>query len=80
MPLHYSSGEEIQPGDEVTYHGDPGSVEFIIEGLSGDPRMDWYVHEHGVGVMLHANVFGSVYVAAPDERDELQFVSRRDGG
>jgi hypothetical protein len=79
MALHYSSGEEIEPGDEVTYRGDPGYVEFIIEGLSGDPRMDWYVHEHGAGVMLHAKVFGTVYVPA-DDKEDLTFVARRDGG
>jgi hypothetical protein len=29
MAFVYQSGEEVKSGDRVTYHGEPGEVEFV---------------------------------------------------
>jgi hypothetical protein len=63
MPLRYSTGEEIQSGDRIVYHGEPSQVEFIAE--RGDPETGWYVEEFGGGFMLLAPSFGRVFVSEP---------------
>ena len=51
MPFTYQTGEEIKKGDRVTFHGDPGEIEFISDPLVDDPQ-DWYIKEFGGGVMV----------------------------
>jgi len=29
------------PGDLITFHGDAGTVEFIVNAATGDPAQDW---------------------------------------
>ena len=41
MALTYQSGEDIQLGDRVTYGGNAGTIELVVEGLTGDPERDW---------------------------------------
>ena len=72
MPLTYLSGPEIQPGDHVRYHGEPGRIEFLAK--SGDPQTGWYFDQFGAGCMLVTPGFGRVFVNKPDE--DLEFVSR----
>jgi hypothetical protein len=75
MPLKYRSGEEVRKGDRVLFHGEPGEIEFVADSLVGDPAMDWYVKEHGPGVMVREpKHFGTAYVSA--SHDDLVFVSR----
>jgi hypothetical protein len=77
MTLMYRTGEEIQKGDRVLYDGEPGEIEFVADQLVGDPAMDWFVQEHGGGVMvLVPKVFGSVFVHDPQAEEDLVFVSR----
>jgi len=77
MPFFYASGEKIEPGDRVTYGGEPGEVEFVADPLV-DPN-DWYVTEHGGGVMITA--FGAVFISDPSDDEDLVLVSRKpDGG
>src|SRR5215467_9213662 len=67
MPLKYGSGEEIQPGDQVVLHGEPGEIEFVVESLAGDPEMDWYIRELGPGVMVREpKQFGTTYIRGGD--------------
>jgi hypothetical protein len=78
MPLKYQSGEEIRRGDRVLFHGQPGEVDFVVDGLSGDADMDWYFTKLGPGVMvLEPKHFGSAYVRA--EFYPLEFVGRSSG-
>jgi len=73
----YKSGEEIKKGDRVLFHGEPGQIEFVVEELSGDPAMDWYVNEFGGGVMVREpQVFGLCFLNEPDGAEDLEFVSR----
>ncbi|MGA7855107.1 MAG: hypothetical protein WCA15_17420 [Candidatus Acidiferrales bacterium] len=77
MPIYYDSGEEILKGDRVLFHGAPGEIEFVVDGLTGDPAMDWYVEEFGGGVMvLEPKYFGAAFLAASDGKEDLIFVSR----
>ena len=78
-PPTYLSGEEVISGDRISFHGEPGEVEFVVTEVTGDASMDWYLNEHGGGIMIKAKDFGSVFlpVAAIDER--LEFVSRKNG-
>jgi hypothetical protein len=59
MSLTYLSGEEIQSGDRIRYHGEPGHVEFVAE--RGDPETGWYVEQCGSGCMILAQSFGRVF-------------------
>jgi hypothetical protein len=47
MPFTYQSGDEIQRGDRVLFHDEPGEIEFVADELIGDPAMDWYFEELG---------------------------------
>jgi hypothetical protein len=77
MPLMYQSGKEIKTGDRVLYDGEPGEIEFVAHKLVRDPATDWYVKEHGGGVMvLVPKVFGSVFVHDPQSEEDLVIVSR----
>jgi hypothetical protein len=73
-PATYSSGEEIQPGDNVLYHGECGKVEFVA--VPGDPDTKWYVEQHGCGCMILTPDFGRVFVTNGNEDEDLQFLSR----
>jgi hypothetical protein len=72
MSLAYSSGEEIQSGDRIIYHGEPGQVEFVAK--RGDPETDWYIDKFGGGCMVLAPSFGCVFISEADE--DLEFVAR----
>lgn len=72
MSLTYASGEEIQSGDRILYHGEAGEVEFVAK--PGDPETGWYVEQFGGGCMILAPGFGRVFVSKTDE--DLEFVSR----
>jgi hypothetical protein len=78
MPLFYQSGEEIQKGDRVTYHGEPGEIEFVAEALTGNPELDWHITEQGAGVMIAVpNSFGRVFETDTSEDVDLIFVARK---
>lgn len=72
MSLAYSSGEEIQSGDRILYHGEPGQVEFVAK--RGNSETDWYVERFGGGCMILAPSFGRVFISEADE--DLEFVGR----
>ena len=79
MSFFYQSGEEVRVADKVTYHGEPGKIEFVAEKLAGDSEIDWYVTEHGGGVMINAlKVFGRVFVSKPAQDEDLVFVAREE--
>ena len=72
MRLTYASGEKVQSGDHILYHGEAGKVEFVAK--PGDPETAWYVGHLGGGCMILAPSFGRVFVSETDE--DLEFVSR----
>jgi hypothetical protein len=79
MTLKYQSGEEIKKGDRVLFHGEPGEVEFVVDGSNEDPALDWYLQEFGGGVMIREpKHFGSVFVRATSlqETEDLELLSR----
>jgi len=77
MPLTYQSGENIQIGDRVTYGGNAGTIELVVESLTGDPERDWLLKTNGAGVMVaEPKVFGRVYLRDPHEEEDLRFVGR----
>jgi hypothetical protein len=77
MALTYQSGEEIHQGDRVSYGGNAGAIELIVEGLCGDPEKDWLYENHGAGVMVvEPKVIGRVYLAASENEEDLVFVGR----
>jgi hypothetical protein len=77
MALKYESGEEIRLADKVTYRGNEGTIELVVEGLSGDPENDWHFENSGAGIMVaEPKVFGRVYLNAPDEEEDLVLVAR----
>jgi hypothetical protein len=52
MALKYRAGQEIRQGDRVTYGGNAGVIELVVEGLVGDPARDWLFKNHGAGIMV----------------------------
>ena len=65
-------------GDRVLFHDEPGEIEFVADALIGDPAMDWYVEEHGGGVMvIEPKYFGHAFLTET-HIDHLVFVSRAD--
>jgi hypothetical protein len=77
MALTYQYGEDIQLGDRVTYGGNEGTVELVVECLTGDPERDWLFQTHGTGTMVaEPKVFGRVYLHDPHEDEDLLFVVR----
>jgi hypothetical protein len=39
--MKYSTGEDLQNGDKVLFHGELGRIEFVAESATGDAAMDW---------------------------------------
>jgi hypothetical protein len=77
VPFFYCSGEQIEQGDRVLLHGEPGEIDFVADPAR-DP-LDWYVTKCGGGVMIvEPKVFGSLFVPDPQEYEDLEFVSRRE--
>ncbi len=81
MSLSYQSGEEIQKGDRVSYHGEEGEIELVADTESPElmPEEQWYVEEFGGGVLIREpKVFGRVFIPAAQigEDEDLVFVSR----
>lgn len=77
MALTYHSGEDIQIGDRVTYGGNAGTIELVVESLTGDPEQDWLLETNGAGVMVaEPRVFGRVYLRDPQDEEDLLFVAR----
>lgn len=77
MPLKYQSGEAILGGDQVLFHGEPGEIEFVVDGLEGDPAKDWYM-EQGPGVMvIEPKHFGRAFIRDTEAAEDLVFVSRK---
>jgi len=77
MPFTYQSGEEIQKGDRVIFHGNPGEIEFVATVLGEDSELDWYVQEYGGGVMIsEPKVFGRAFLTQTYQAEDLVFVSR----
>ena len=74
----YQSGEKIKKGDHVLYHGEHGEIEFVAESIAENPELDWYVQEHGGGIMISGG-FGPVFVTDPHADEDLEFVSRAEG-
>jgi hypothetical protein len=81
MPFTYQTGEEIKKGDRVTFHGDPGEIEFISDPSVDDPQ-DWYIKEFGGGVMViepdtgPPKRFGRVFITDTADAEDLVLVSR----
>ena len=79
IPFMYKSGEEIKQGDRVTFHGEPGEIEFVADPLGNHPETDWFVQEYRGGVMLvEPKHFGRACLTQPDEAEDLILVSRRE--
>lgn len=80
--VKYHSGKEIRKGDRVLYFREPGEIEFIVDQLSADDAMDWYMREFGGGVVIPVpKRFGQVFVETESlpETEEFEFISRADG-
>ncbi|MGD0758483.1 MAG: hypothetical protein ABR921_06240 [Candidatus Sulfotelmatobacter sp.] len=78
MPFFYQSGEQIEKGDRVTYHGEPGEIDFVADKIVGDSAFDWYVTEQGGGVMIiEPKVFGRVFVHDTENDEDLILIARQ---
>jgi hypothetical protein len=63
MALKYQSGEEIKKGDRVLFHGEPGEIEFVVDGSNEDAALDCHLREFGGGAMIREpKHFGSVFI------------------
>lgn len=74
----YWSGEEIKPGDRITYGGMPGTVEFVVIDGAFDPASEaetgWPTDD---SFMINVpNAFGLILLWDGEEEEDLNFVSR----
>jgi hypothetical protein len=77
MGLNYQSGENLRNGDRVRYGGNAGTIELVVDGLTGDSETDWLFENHGVGILVvEPTVFGRLYLSAPHDEKDLVFVAR----
>ena len=76
MTLKYQTGEAIQKGDHIRYHGEIGVVEFVAERITGDTALNWYVQEFGGGAMLVVAPFGRVFISDLANDEDLELVAR----
>lgn len=76
MTYRYQSGEDIQKGDHILFHEEPGEVEFVTTKLGDSPDYDWYIQEYGGGVAIIGPSFGRVFISDVDNTEDLIFVSR----
>ena len=80
--LKYRSGEQIQKGDHVLFHGNPASVELVAFDRS-HPEHAWYVQGFGGGVLISdpmSSGFTFVSRESLPEYENLEFVSRSEEG
>jgi hypothetical protein len=76
MPIYCDSAEEILQGDGGLFHGAPGEIEVVVDGLTGDSAMAWYVEQFGGGAMiLEPKHFGAGFLAASEGKESPTFVS-----
>ena len=71
--MYYRSGEAIEAGDYVLWHGDPATIELIADPAI-DPA-DWFVTEYGGGVMINPPMVFIDAASLPADED-LDFVAR----
>ncbi len=74
----YWSGEEVKPGDRITYAGAPGTVEFVVIDGVFDPLSEteqgWPTDD---GFMINMpTAFGLIFLSEGEEEEDLDFVSR----
>jgi len=75
MALYYQSGEEIRKGDKILLDGHAGEIELVVDPSAPSPETNWYIEEHGSGVVItEPAVYGSVFTGETDP--DLKFVSR----
>jgi len=79
MIFRYRTGEEIQKGDRILFHREPGRIELVASEL-GDPEIDWYIQQYGRGVVIIERVAGRTFIPADqiENCEDLEFVSRND--
>jgi hypothetical protein len=78
LPFFYQSGEQIKQGDRVTYHGEPGEIQFVGDKIVGDAAIDWHVTEQGGGVMIiEPKVFGHVFVHDTANEEDLILIAKK---
>jgi hypothetical protein len=75
--MKYLSGETIEAGDIIRYHGEPGRVEFVVTEEVGNSSRDWFLDTFpGGGAMIEAHGFGNVFLGLENLDEDLEFVSR----
>ena len=75
--ITYHSREEVRSGDRVSYGGNPGTIELVVDRRADDPEKDWLFENFGAGVMVREpKIFGLVYLPAPHDEEDLLFISR----
>ena len=61
----------------MTYDGNAGTIELVVEGLRGDPEADWLFASPGAGIMVvDPTVFGRASLSTLHDEEDLVFVAR----
>jgi hypothetical protein len=75
--IRYATGEEIKPGDAVTYCGNPGNVEFVADPEHPTNETSWFIEEFGGGAMVVDSKIGHVFLSPEADLEILVLVERR---
>jgi hypothetical protein len=72
----YASGEIVRKGDRIRYAGERGEVEFVADPDVLDAATAWFVEQFGAGCMITTQKWGSIFLNATEQEEDLEFVSR----
>jgi hypothetical protein len=64
MALNYQTGEAIRRGDRVTYGGNAGVIELVVEALTGEPEEDWLFETNGPGSWSQSRKCSGAFTSA----------------
>jgi hypothetical protein len=76
--LKYHSGDHIEEGDLVRFHGQRGRIEFVADRVTGNVTADYCFKENGAGVMgIESDSQSRHYVLDTENAEDLVLVARK---
>jgi hypothetical protein len=74
---YYLTGQQILPGDIISYADSNAEVDFVIGYGEFDDDDNWYKKEFKNGFMIKSEKYGSILLNEADE--DVEFTKRKNG-
>ena len=76
--MKYQSGDRIEEGDLVRFHGQSARIEFVADRMTGNVTADYCFKENGPGVMvIESDPQNRTYVLDTENAEDLVLVARK---